>query len=75
MYYVYVVHTGSVAISYDVLQVNAKIKKICDHIRGSGAILYAMLCYAMLCYAPELVCNFFFGIAAGLSSGDFLLSL
>lgn len=33
MYYVYVVHIGSVAISYDVFLVNAKIKKknICDH--------------------------------------------
>ena len=44
MYYVYVVHTGSVAISYDVLLVNAKIKKkICDHIRGSGAISYYVM--------------------------------
>ena len=42
MYYVYVVHTGSVAISYDVLLVNAKIKKIYDHIRGSGAISYGV---------------------------------
>ena len=38
MYYVYVVHTGSVAISYDVLQVNANLnKKIVTISEGLGS--------------------------------------